>query len=118
MKSLAISAPGFSFFAAMICLPPASPCEAAVLRVVESEGNASVAGQDLADYSGYIRCRGVLKERIAGIQEAIPREASWGMARFDIATTEKTAIPVERLRERLTLEIHRQDDRVLEVSLR
>ncbi len=74
-------------------------------------------------YGEYIRCRGVLREKIPEIREIIPREASWGLARFDVAaegvaaegTTQKVA---ERLRDKLAVEIQRQDDRVLEIHLR
>jgi hypothetical protein len=62
--------------------------------------------------------REIQRVRIAGIREAILREASWGMARFDIATTEKVTTVVEQLRECWPLEIHHQDDHILEVSLR
>ena len=46
-------------------------------------------------YSDYVRLRGMLKERIPGIREAVPREASWGLARFDIAA-EGTVAAVSR----------------------
>jgi hypothetical protein len=68
-------------------------------------------------YSEYGRMRGMLKERIPGIREAVPREASWGVARFDISTEGTVAAVAERLREKLTAKIQYQDDRVLELDL-
>lgn len=222
MKNLALSTPIFLLLAVMLCLPPASHCQEEVLQVVETEGTASIAGQDLAraraaavrdalqkavgqvagqwlspqtaakqsqrlkeqlfkraeefiqdyrivselsadlyivsvrstvfangirsellalgmiqplpidlslnivsltirgivDYNTYSLCLAILKERGMGIREAIPREASWGMVRFDMKTMEKTATVAEQLQERLALQIHHQDDRILEVSLR
>ncbi|MDA8125722.1 MAG: hypothetical protein M0009_11095 [Deltaproteobacteria bacterium] len=78
----------------------------------------SLTIREIRDYNGYVRCREILKEGGLGIRGAVLREASWGLARFDIAATEKMAVVVERLREKLSLEIHHQDDRVLEVSLK
>jgi hypothetical protein len=71
----------------------------------------------IRDYNGYTRCLGILKEGIPGIREVILREASWGLARFDIAA--EAAVPVlsERLRERMAVDIQHQDEHVLEVSL-
>jgi hypothetical protein len=69
-------------------------------------------------YSAYIRLRGILKERIPGIREAFPREASWGLARFDIAAEGTVAVAAERLREKLGADIQHQGDRFLELSLR
>jgi len=60
----------------------------------------------------------VLKERIPGIREAAPREASWGLARFDIMTEGTVATVAERLREKLAADIQHQDDRFLELKLR
>ena len=69
-------------------------------------------------YSDYVRLRGMLKERIPGIREAIPREASWGSALFDIAAEGTVAAVAERLREKLAADIQHQDDRFLELNLR
>ncbi|MBA4423430.1 MAG: hypothetical protein C0390_10110 [Syntrophus sp. (in: bacteria)] len=69
-------------------------------------------------YSDYVRLRGMLKERISGIREALPREASWGSARFDIAAEGTVAAVAERLREKLAADIQHQDDRFLELNLR
>jgi len=69
-------------------------------------------------YSDYVRLRGMLKERIPGIREAVPREASWGLARFDIAAEGTVAVAAERLREKLAADIQHQDDRFLELNLR
>ena len=69
-------------------------------------------------YSDYVRLRGVLKERIPGIREAVPREASWGLARFDIMTEGTVAAVAERLREKLAADIQHQYDRFLELKLR
>ncbi len=69
-------------------------------------------------YSDYVRLRGMLKERIPGIREALPREASWGLARFDIAAEGTIAAVAERLKEKLAADIQHQDDRFLELRLR
>ena len=69
-------------------------------------------------YSDYVRLRGMLKERIPGIREAVPREASWGSARFDIAAEGTVAVVAERLREKLGADIQHQGDRFLELNLR
>jgi hypothetical protein len=59
-----------------------------------------------------------LKERIPGIREAVPREASWGLARFDIAAEGTVAAVAERLREKLGADIQHQGDRFLELNLK
>lgn len=69
-------------------------------------------------YSDYMRLRSMLRERIPGIREVVPREASWGLARFDITTEGTVAAAAERLRDRLAADIQRQDDRYLELNLR
>jgi hypothetical protein len=69
-------------------------------------------------YSAYVRLRGLLKERIPGIREAVPREASWGLARFDIAAEGTVAAVAERLREKLGADIQHQGDRFLELNLK
>jgi hypothetical protein len=72
----------------------------------------------IRSYSAYVRLRGILKERIPGIQEAVPREASWGSACFDIAVEGTVAAVAERLSEKLAMDIQHQDDRFLELNLR
>jgi hypothetical protein len=69
-------------------------------------------------YGEYVKCRGILKDRIPGIREIIPREASWRLARFDIAVEGTVPTVAEQLREKLAAEIQFQDDRVLEVYLK
>ena len=69
-------------------------------------------------YGEYVKCRGILKDRIPGIREIIPCEASWSLARFDVAVEGTIPTLVERLREKLAVEIQYQDDRVLEVYLK
>jgi hypothetical protein len=69
-------------------------------------------------YGDYVKCRGILKDRIPGIREIILREASWSLARFDIAGEESVSIVAERLREKMAVDIEHQDERVLEVHLR
>lgn len=69
-------------------------------------------------YNDYIRLRGMLKERIPGIREAVLREVSWGLARFDIAAEGTVAAVAERLRKKLAADIQHQDDRFLELNLR
>jgi hypothetical protein len=69
-------------------------------------------------YGEYVKCRGILKDRIPGIREIIPCEASWTLARFDVAVEGTIPTLAERLREKLAVEIQYQDDRVLEVYLK
>ena len=69
-------------------------------------------------YSAYVRMRGLLKERIPGIRETVPREASWGSARFEIAAEGTVAAVAERLSEKLGADIQHQGDRFLELNLR
>jgi hypothetical protein len=69
-------------------------------------------------YGDYARCCGILKDRIPGIKAVVLREASWGLARFDIAADGTVPTVAERLREKLTGKIQRQDDRSLEIYLR
>jgi len=69
-------------------------------------------------YGEYVKCRGILKDRIPGIREIIPCEASWTLARFDVAVEGIIPTLAERLREKLAVEIQYQDDRVLEVYLK
>jgi hypothetical protein len=78
----------------------------------------SLTLRGIRSYGDYTRCYGILKERIPGIRGAVPREASWGLARFDVAVEGRIPAKVERLRERLTGDIQRQDDRNLEIHLR
>ena len=69
-------------------------------------------------YSDYSRLRGMLKERILGIRDAVPLEASWGLARFNITAEGTAAAAAERLREKLAADVKHQDDRFLELNLR
>lgn len=78
----------------------------------------SLTIRGIRSYSDYARCHGILKERIPGIKAVVPREASWGLARFDIAADGAVPTVAERLRERLTGEIQRLDDRSLEIHLK
>ena len=78
----------------------------------------SLTLRGIRSYSDYARCYGILKEKIPGVRAAVPREASWGVARFDVAVEGRIPALAERLRERLTGDIQRQDDRSLEIHLR
>ncbi len=78
----------------------------------------SLVIRGIRTYGDYIRCRGVLKEKIPEIREIIPREASWGLARFDVAAEGTAKTVAERLRDKLEGEIQLQDDRLLEIRLR
>ncbi len=78
----------------------------------------SLTIRGIRSYGDYARCYGVLKDRIPGIRAAVPREVSWGLARFDVAAEGTIPTIAERLREKLTGEIQRQDDRSLEIHLR
>jgi hypothetical protein len=69
-------------------------------------------------FGDYVRLRGTLKERIPGVRESVPREASWRSARFDVVAEGTVADFTERLREKLGAEIQYQDDRFLELNLR
>jgi hypothetical protein len=69
-------------------------------------------------YSDYIRLRGMLKERIPGIREAVPRETSWGLARFDISAEGTVVALAGWFREKLSADIQYQGDGYLELSLR
>jgi hypothetical protein len=69
-------------------------------------------------YDAYAKCRAILQDRIPGIQEIVLREASWSLARFDLAAEGTVPTLAERLREQLAFEIQFQDDRVLEVRMR
>ncbi len=78
----------------------------------------SLTIRGIRTYSDYLRCRGVVKEKIPEIREIILREASWGLARFDIAAEATTQTMAERLQDKLAVEIQMQDDQILEVHLR
>jgi hypothetical protein len=78
----------------------------------------SLTIRGIRTYGEYVRCRGILKDRIPGIREIIPREASWSLAGFDVVVEGTVAALAERLQEKLAVEIRYQDDRVLEVYLR
>ena len=78
----------------------------------------SLTIRGIRSYGDYTRCYRILKDRIPGIKAAVPREASWGLARFDVAADGTVPTIAERLREKLTGEIQRQDDQSLEIYLR
>jgi len=78
----------------------------------------SLTIRGIRSYGEYVRCRATLKDRVPGIREVIPREASWSMARFEIAADGTVPILTERLREKLAADVQRQDDRALEIRLR
>jgi hypothetical protein len=78
----------------------------------------SLTIRGIRTYGDYIRCRGVLKEKIPEIREIIPREVSWSTACFDIITEGTAKTVAERLRDKLAVEILMQDDSALEVHLR
>jgi cardiolipin synthase (CMP-forming) len=68
-------------------------------------------------YGEFSRLRILLKEKIPGIREVVPREAAWGIARFDISGEGTIATMAERLREKLAIKILYQDDQTLELHL-
>jgi hypothetical protein len=72
----------------------------------------------IRSYDDYVKCRAILQNRIPGIRGMVLREASWSLARFDLAAEGTVPALAERLREKLAFEIQYQDDRVLEVRLR
>jgi len=78
----------------------------------------SLTIRGIRSYGDYVRCRALLKDRVPGIREITPREASWGVIRFDVDAEGTVAILAERLREKLAVEIQHQGDRVLEVHLK
>ncbi len=78
----------------------------------------SLTIRGVRSYSDYVRLRGILKERIQGLREAVPREASWGLVRFDITAEGTITALAERLREKLAADIQHQEDQFLELNLR
>jgi len=72
----------------------------------------------IRSYNDYVRCRGIVRERLSGIREAALREVSWGSARFDIAAEGPIQHLAEQIRDKLMAEIKRQDERELVVNLR
>jgi hypothetical protein len=84
--------------------------------VVSAGISLTISG--IRSYGDYARCHGILRDRIPGIRAAVPREVSWGLARFDLAAEGTIPTVAERLREKLTGEIRYQDDRSLEIHLR
>lgn len=78
----------------------------------------SLTLRGIRSYGDYARCYGTLKDRIPRIRAVVPREASWGAARFDLAVEETVPTVAERLREKLTGEIRRQDESSLEMDLK
>lgn len=83
-----------------------------------SVNRLSLIIRGIRTYGDYTRCRGVLREKMPEIREIIPREALWGLARFDIAAEGTAQAVAERLRDKLAVDIQRQDDLMLEVHLR
>ncbi len=71
----------------------------------------------IRQYGDYVKVLGLLRERVPGVRGAVLWEASWRLARFEIAS--EVAIPVlsESLREKLTVDVGHQDEQVLEVHL-
>jgi hypothetical protein len=69
-------------------------------------------------YGEYVKCREILKDRIPGIREFVLREATWSLARFEVAVEGPVPALADRLREKLMGEIQYQDDRALEVDLK
>lgn len=78
----------------------------------------SLTIRGIRTYGDYVKCRSTLQDRIPGIREISLREASWSLARFDIAAEGTVSVLAERLREKLAVDVQYQDDRVLEVNLR
>ncbi len=78
----------------------------------------SLTIRGIRTYGDYVKCRSMLQDRIPGIREISLREASWSLARFDIAAEGTVPVLAERLREKLGVDVQYQDDRVLEVNLR
>lgn len=86
-------------------------------QLKQSATRISLTIRGIRTYADYLRCGEVLKEKIPEVREIIPREASWGLARFDIAADGTAQTVAERLRDKLAVEIKVQDDRVLDVQL-
>ena len=78
----------------------------------------SLTIRGIRTYGDYVKCRSMLQDRIPGIREISLREASWSLARFDIAAESTVPVLAERLRETLAVDVRFQGDRVLEVHLR
>jgi hypothetical protein len=86
------------------------------LTLVSARISLTIRG--IRAYGDYARCYGILKDRIQEIKTVVPREASWGLARFDITADGTIPTVAERLREKMTGEIQHQDDRSLEIYQR
>lgn len=71
----------------------------------------------IRQYGDYKKVLGLLREGVPGIRGAILREASWGVARFEVASDVTTTALSESLREKLALDVGHQDEQVLEVHL-
>ena len=78
----------------------------------------SLTIRGIRTYADFVKCRSMLQERIPGIREISLREASWSLARFDIAAEGTIPALAERLREKLGGDVQHRDERVLEVNLR
>jgi len=72
----------------------------------------------IRSYGEYVRLQGILQDQVPGIKAAVPREASWGMIRFDVEADAITPSFADRLRKRLGGEIRRQDERSLEIDVK
>ena len=68
-------------------------------------------------FGDFNRLQIVLKEKIPGIRETLPREATWGMVRFEIVGGGTIATMAERIMEKLAVKILYQDDQTLEIHL-
>jgi hypothetical protein len=78
----------------------------------------SLTIRGIRTYGDYVKCRSTLQDQIPGIRGISLREASWSLARFDIAAESTVPLLAERLREKLAVDVQYQDERALEVHLR
>jgi len=78
----------------------------------------SLVIRGIGDYASYSRCRSILREGKTGIREIILREASWGLARFDVMAEASVPVLSGWLHEKMGADIRYQDEKTLEVDLR
>jgi hypothetical protein len=78
----------------------------------------SLTIRGIRTYSDYLRCRSVLKERLPGIRTVLPKEASWGVVRFDMTTDVTLAAITELIREKMATEIRHDGGLTLEATLK
>jgi hypothetical protein len=77
----------------------------------------SLIVRGIHQYGDYKRILDFLREGVPGIRRAILREASWGVARFEVDSDLTTTALSESFQEKLAVDVGHQDEQVLEVHL-